>query len=345
MGRRRERVSGFGLLPRMEARPRKDGKVTYRYHPMGGKPVNLGTDRDAAIRQVLGAGQAAEARGTVRDLWGLYQQSAGWAELAERTRRDYENYSVQLLSVMGDVPAPVIRPADVARYLRVERAGAPVRANREVALLSNLMNVAIERGELDVNPCKQVKKNRERARTELPQEQELRALLAWLESGPPARRTLAMMAEFTALAGSRRAEFLGMQVTQIDVQAGVIRMMRAKQHGGHTRVESISMGPRMLEFARRLLALPRPDTCLSVFVNQRGNPMTESGFMTGWQRAMVDALKQGVITRRFTFHDLRAYYTTQHKERYGALPDLHASPATTARVYDRAKVVKRHSLG
>lgn len=54
MGRRRERASGFGLLPRMEARPRKDGKVTYRYHPIGGKPINLGTDRDEAIRQVLG---------------------------------------------------------------------------------------------------------------------------------------------------------------------------------------------------------------------------------------------------------------------------------------------------
>ncbi len=47
---------------------------------------------------------------------------------------------------MGDVPAAVIRPADIARYLRVERADAPTRANREVALLSNLMNVAIERG-------------------------------------------------------------------------------------------------------------------------------------------------------------------------------------------------------
>jgi hypothetical protein len=35
----------------MEARPWKDGKtVTYRYHPMEGPPVNLGTDRDAAVR-------------------------------------------------------------------------------------------------------------------------------------------------------------------------------------------------------------------------------------------------------------------------------------------------------
>ena len=105
------------------------------------------------------------------------------------------------------------------------------------------------------------------------------------------------------------------------------------------------MGPAMRNLAVRLLALPRPDTSLHVFINQHGNPLTESGFTTGWQRAMVDAMEEGVIQRRFTFHDLRAYYTTQHKERYGALPELHASTATTARVYDRSKIAKRNSLG
>jgi len=79
MGRRRERASGFGLLPRMEARPRKDGKITYRYHPVGGKPVNLGTDRDEAIRKVLGVNAEAHHQGTVRELWGLYQKPrSGW---------------------------------------------------------------------------------------------------------------------------------------------------------------------------------------------------------------------------------------------------------------------------
>ena len=54
MGRKRERASGFGLLPRMEARPHASGdKVTYRYHPIGGKPINLGQDKRAAIQKVL----------------------------------------------------------------------------------------------------------------------------------------------------------------------------------------------------------------------------------------------------------------------------------------------------
>lgn len=345
MGRRRERASGFGLLPRMEARPRKGGKVTYRYHPVGGKPINLGHDRDEAIRKVLGVNAEATGQGTTRELWDLYRKTARWTELKPRTQSDYEQYSVKLLEVMGDVPAQMIRPADIARYLRVERADAPVRGNREVALLSNLMHVAIERGDIDVNPCKQVKKNSEKARTEAPEPEELRRFLEWLGRGGAARRTLALMAEFAALAGSRRTEFLDLQIPQIDMLQGVIRLQRAKQHGGAKKTESIQMGPAMESLAKRLLALPRPDTSLHVFINQNGNPLTESGFTTGWQRAMVEALKDGVVARRFTFHDLRAYYTTQHKERFGALPELHASTATTARVYDRSKVAKRQSLG
>ncbi|MBY4694503.1 hypothetical protein K6W21_10455 [Burkholderia latens] len=47
--------------------------------------------------------------------------------------------------------------------------------------------------------------------------------------------------------------------------------------------------------------------------------------------------------KRFTFRDLRACYVTQYKAERGALPDLHANPATTARVYDRTKVVKYRS--
>ena len=47
---------------------------------------------------------------------------------------------------------------------------------------------------------------------------------------------------------------------------------------------------------------------------------------------------------RFTFHDLRACYAAKHKQDRGTLPDLHANPATTARVYDRNKEVGRDSF-
>ncbi|WP_235995974.1 MULTISPECIES: hypothetical protein [Burkholderia] len=54
-----------------------------------------------------------------------------------------------------------------------------------------------------------------------------------------------------------------------------------------------------------------------------------------------EAIEEKVFAGRSTVHDMRAYYATQHKDKRGALPDLHANPATTARVYDRNKIVKR----
>ena len=345
MGRRRDRASGFGLLPRMEARPWSDGKtVSYRYHPVGGKPIALGTDKRAAIQKVLDLNGASSDAGTVEELWRAYQQMPQWMRLGERTRKDYAAYSVKLLEVMGKVSARLIRPADVARYLRVERADAPVRANREVALLSNLMNVAVERGDIDANPCKQVKRNQERPRTEAPEPAELSRFIAWLQDQGGQRRVIALMAEFAALAGSRRIEFIHLTLPQIDDDGEVIRLMRAKQHGGAKRVENVLISQGMEDLVRRLRALPRPDGCLHVFVTRDGNPYTDSGFSSTWQRAMAKALKDKVAPRRFTFHDLRAYYTTQHKAQYGALPELHADTKTTAKVYDRSRVSVRKGL-
>ncbi len=73
---------------------------------------------------------------------------------------------------------------------------------------------------------------------------------------------------------------------------------------------------------------------------------TARGFKTLWQRSVTAALEEKVIRPedRFTFHDLRAYYATVFKERTGELPDLHKDPGTTARIYDRNKVVNRSSL-
>lgn len=346
MGRKRDRASGFGLLPRMEARPHKNGKtITYRYHPMGGNPINLGQDRREAIQKVLDMNRSSSDAGTVAELWRTYQTLPQWARLANRTKQDYETYSTKLLEVMGQAPASIIRPSDIARYLRVERAKAPVRGNREIALLSNLMNVAVERGDIDANPCKQVKRNREQPRTEAPDQQDVQALADWLNRQGGQRRVIGLMAEFASMAGSRRVEFLDITLPQIDSNTNIIRLLRAKQHGGTKRVENVVITPAMEELVQRLRDLPRPEGCTAVFVTRDGNPYTESAFTSIWQRSMVEALEQKVIGRRFTFHDLRAYYTTQHKAQYGALPELHANASTTAKVYDRSKVSVRRGLG
>ena len=53
-----------GLLPRMEAR-RGKSKTTYRYHPIDGKPIGLGSDLQAAIRKVNDMTGRAKDTGTI----------------------------------------------------------------------------------------------------------------------------------------------------------------------------------------------------------------------------------------------------------------------------------------
>lgn len=340
---KRERASAQGLLPLMEARPWRDGKTTtYRYHPIGGKPVNLGTDRDAALRAVLDMNLKAKDQGTVGQLWRLYRQSADYLGLAEVTRKQYAEYWIRLSKVWERGIVMYIKPADVAKYLRVYRKGASTLANREVALLSNLFNLAVEMGAIDRNPCKDVRRNKERPRTRLVEAEELTAFVDWAMQQGSSAQVLVAMAQFAALAGSRRIEFRALHWPQVDDE--LVRLTRAKQRGAERR-EMVFVSEALREVLDRMKALPGYNPMGAVFrAPKTNNPYSESGFKTMWGRLMDAALQAKVIEQRFTFHDLRAHYTTYYKRRYDTLPELHADPATTARVYERSRVSKRNSL-
>jgi integrase len=344
MNRPRDRASADRLLPRMEARPWADGKTTtFRYHPVGGKPINLGTDRAEAMRKVLDL-LGGDDTGTIRRLWEQYRESPPWKALRERSQADYIDYSGPLLGVFGDVPASAITAPDVARYLRVERAEAPVRANREVALLGNLIALAIERGEATHNPCRggQVPRNKERPRTNSPERADIAALAYFASTKGRQWQVIVMAAEFAALAGSRQAELLTLHWPQFDDDE--VRLRRAKQRQGVEKVERVAASPALRELRARLQLVAVDGKVGAVFPNRQGNPYTSAGFAAMWGKLMREAMAAKVIARRFTFHDLRAHYTTQHQEQTGTLPDLHQSKTTTARVYERSKVARRNAL-
>lgn len=349
MSRPRDRRSAHGLLPLMEARPWADGvTVTYRYHPIGGKPINLGTDKAKALQRVLDLNGEANDHGTVAELWRLYQDTPDWKALAPGTRDDYSTCAKPLLATFGKMSPAAIKPSHIRRYLTVERKDAPVRANREAALLSNLFNLAIDRGELEANPCRQVRRNKERPRKRAPDPAVLEAFLTWAQRQPGQPPILAGMAEFAALTGNRRVEFRELSWPQ--VSRDVLRLRRAKQRGdeSETVVEVISVSAALQALLDRMRTLAHCDRLGWVFPNADGNAYTAQAIKLAWNRLMKKAASQNppLVTKetRFTFHDLRAYYVTRHKALRGALPDLHADPGTTARVYDRNKEVKREAL-
>ena len=107
-----------GLLPRMEARKWKS-KTTYRYHPIDGKPINLGSDLQLAIRKVNDMTGREKDSGTIGKLWEQYQESNAWKILADTTKEEYKSCGKRILEVFSDMYASDIKPPMVYRYLTV----------------------------------------------------------------------------------------------------------------------------------------------------------------------------------------------------------------------------------
>lgn len=282
-------------------------RITYRYHPVGGKPIGLGTDRDKAIRAVLDLNGDNSDRNTLNELWRLYQETPAWKDLAQGSRDDYLQCSKELLKVLGKMAPGAIKPAHIARYLRVERAAAPVRANREFALLYNLMNVATERGDLEVNPYKQVRRNKERPRKNAPEPANLSIFLEWAWSGTGQSPVLAGMAEFASIAGNRGIEFR--ELTWPQVGEDVIRIIRSKQRDKEV-VEIIAMDGLLTDLMRRMRLLAKDERHGWVFPNSKGNAYTAQSFKLGFARLKAAARTAGKLKVNFTFHDLRSYFVT-----------------------------------
>ena len=337
--RTRDRKSAFGLPPRMEARQRKDGKWTYRYHPPGGKPINLGTDRDAAIRAEQQINGRTSDHGTFDHVWRLYQESPQWRALSERTRKDYVEHSKPLLKVFGGMRPMSLTQQMCRQYMAVERKGK-VRGNREMALLGNLMVVAIDCGFASSNPTSGLKRLQETPRATLPVDDEFSKFVEWLKGRGRQWSVIAAMAQFAAKTGARRAEFLSATVHQ--VKDGVARLKRAKQRRGSEVIDVIELDRNTVA----VLASVQREGCDALFPTRSNRPYTEAGFKAMWAKAMSKAIEGKVVTQRFTFHDLRAYYVSEYRAaNNGELPQLHKNPAVTTRLYDRRREILRRSAG
>lgn len=295
----RNRESARGLLPLVEARPWADGQtISYRYHPIGAKPIALGTDRLVAIRKVLDMLGDNKDMGTLQWIWDRYTDpetpSTRWRKLADSSKDDYKQAWKQIEKTFGKMQArSLINPTMVARYVHIERAATPKRANTEKALLSDLFGHGIKLGVCSVNATIGVEPHQLEARTEAPAEAVLAKYLSWLEQQTPQRRIIGMAAEYASLAGSRKIEFLALTWPQIDGAAGVIRTIRAKQRGNKRNqiIEVVSISSALNALLTRLEAI-RPDReCLYVFPTWDNNHYSDRGFKNLWQRCVLEAIK------------------------------------------------------
>ncbi|MFD1260521.1 tyrosine-type recombinase/integrase [Entomomonas asaccharolytica] len=161
------------LPKRMKKRTKKlkSGKVWLCYYYDGRKDgkrieISLGQDlEDALIEWAKLEGKKLTPKIRKKDtlgyLFDLYLERIAPTK-SPRTQLDYKWEIDQLRKVFEDAPINSIKPHHIAQYR--DTRTAKVRANREIARLSHIYNVAIEWGMADFNPVKGVRKNKEKPR-------------------------------------------------------------------------------------------------------------------------------------------------------------------------------------
>jgi integrase len=203
----------------MRARTQKSGKVWY-YLDMGGKPrkeVPLGCVYADAIRKwaELVSPAPSELPSTVTFSWVVseYMQRVIPTK-AIRTQKDNFNEIRKLLEFFtsgGDAPIDEIRPQHVAQFLEWRSKTAPVRANREKALLSHMFNWARQLGYLNSeNPCAGIKGNTESGRSVYVTDELFAHILE--DCDQPTSHALRLM----YLSGQRKSDVLAMQWEHTD---------------------------------------------------------------------------------------------------------------------------------
>lgn len=229
-----------GAIARLRARKKASGKVFY-YYDAGGKPrkeIPLGSDYGLAIVQYAKYEKDRASSQLVQQVITFdYVAIQYFLEVvptkSPATQKDNARELKQLRSFFNDPPAPLdaIQPQHVKQYLRYRGKDAPVRANREKALLSAIWNYARETGYTSLaNPCAGVKGHKEAGRS-VYVEDDLYAKV-YAQAGPPLRDAM----DLAYLAGQRVADTLKMDSR--DIRDGFLHVTQGKT-GAKRRIEVV----------------------------------------------------------------------------------------------------------
>lgn len=214
------------LPPRMykRSRKRKNGNVwtAYYYRDLLGKDIPLGKDLDKA-RMKWAELEAKEKPLDLRTMKGTFDRYIREIvpKKAARTQRDNLAEIKQLRPVFDSAPIDSITPATIAGYR--DARSAKVRANREIATLSHIFNIAREWGlTTKENPCQGVRKNKETPRDYYAND------VVWDAVYKQAAQELKDAMDLAYLTGQRPADVLIMR--KDDVEGGYLGVQQNKTH-------------------------------------------------------------------------------------------------------------------
>lgn len=283
--------------------------------------------------------------------------------LAPATQESYRAAIGNLKDVFGDMLNTDFKPVHAYRYRDnrkkkipnpADPAGepllvpAPTAANRELEVLSAYFTKAIEWGLREDHPMTESKfrKLRNPARDREVEDWEMEEL----QKVTPRRhygsvRMCQAYARVKYLVGRRRVEILGLKTEQLR-DDGILFAL-AKRRQTKIKFKLVEWSDALHAAINDALAARPVDIGPYVFCKADGSPyLKEDGQVADawdsvWQRFMDRVLAETKITERFTDHDIRAKSATDvATEEHAQQLMAHADPATTRRIYRRARIEK-----
>lgn len=207
------------------------------------------------------------------------EQYAGPHKKPRSTAEDRRNLELHILPMLGGKRLAEITAGDIAQF-HTMRGKCPSNANRCLALLSHIFSIAAKWGVIPAgtNPCRGIKRYRERVRERFLSEEEVVKLGRALanEDGKEDWRAINIL-QLLVYTGARLSEILSLQWSWIHWEGGFARLPDSK-----TGSKSVPLPQPALELLQRISKLHGR---LSKFVfpgNRDGTYFT--GIQKPWQR-------------------------------------------------------------
>jgi integrase len=244
-----------------------------------------------------------------------FEESTEFADLAERTRKDYRRLLIVIEREFGDFPIAALEDRRTRGEFLAWREHLGVKSRRQAdyafAVLARTLSWAYNRGLVPLNPCERPGRLYKASRSEnvwtAVDEQ------AFYAAAP---QHLCLALTLALWTGQRQGDLLHLKWAAFDGQT--IRLRQRK-----TKVAiAVPIGAPLKEALEQTRNRYRtegkalPETILAT---ERGTQWTESGFRASWRKACIKAGISGL-----TFHDLRGTAVTRLAIAGATVPEIAA---------------------
>ncbi|MFC1830597.1 tyrosine-type recombinase/integrase [Thermodesulfobacteriota bacterium] len=326
--RKRTNIGNFPDLSFSEAKTAAKNKL---------KEIHEGTDPAAKRQAELDAP-------TMNDLWDIYLKKHAPSKKQSSIKEDTRMWNVYLKEEIGDRKAADIRRRDIVRLRDDISDTKPVQANRVLALLSTIFNVAIDREEADIeqNPCHRVKKSKEESRTRVLEDGEIRAI--WKQFEDP-EILQGKLLKLKLLTGQRNIEVCSMRWDDLrEVE------MEVEDNAGRREYITYAVWtiPKEISKNKRAHDVPLSKQAIALLesIEQRGpyvfhSARSSSGHVEDTKRPFCKCRDNAGLPKDTRGHDLRRTVASK-------MAEIHVPESTISKVLNHAeggvtKIYNRYS--